>query len=172
MGLSFQAKDDQEFKEFDNYLKQSQEEVRLQNMTNEAKKILNIMQNDITKFRSILCITSSINLDVSEEKYYDYPIFKHLSPKDFMETLLMLSPENISYIFSSLKERYSVTGIVEKLIDELDFLKEFQKLLIAETLQRQGKLSGYLLSVSNNYYLKETINVLEEIKKSQQQNNI
>ncbi|MEA5582076.1 P-loop NTPase fold protein [Nodularia harveyana UHCC-0300] len=171
MGLSFSNKDSPEFKDFENYIKQCQEQVRLQNMPNEANKLLDIIQNNITKFPSILCITASSNLDIAEEKYHDYPILKYLSPKEFLKTVLMLSNENKSYIFSCIKQRYSVKYIAEKLIDELYFLKEVQKLLLAEIIQRKGKISRLMLNQLHEYYLKETINDLEQIKNTLQQNN-
>ena len=170
MGLGFQSKDYQEFKDFEKYVKQCQEEVRLQNMPNEANKLLNIMQNNITNFRPIICITSSSYLDI-EETYHDVPIFKYLSPKKFMETILMLSNENKSYIFSSLQERYSIKGMFEKLVDELDFLEEVQKLLLAEITQRQEKISGYILHHLNEYYLKGTIDHLKQVQNEIHQSN-
>ena len=94
-----------------------------------------------------------------------------MSPEDFMKTLLMLSNENILYIFSSLQERYTVPFVAENLVDELDFLKEVQKLLLAEVIQRQGKLSRYILSISNELYLERTINDLEKTKNRLLQNN-
>ncbi|KST67280.1 hypothetical protein BC008_29270 [Mastigocoleus testarum BC008] len=83
MGLGFQAKDSQEFKDFDEYIKDSLQEVRLKNMPNEAQKILDIMNSDISKFRSMICIGYSTNSYKSEDKYYDIPILKYLEPKDF-----------------------------------------------------------------------------------------
>ncbi len=169
MGLVFPSKDSQEFKDFDNYIVQCQEKVMLQNMPNEANKLLNIMQNDINNFPSLICMNFSRNL---EETYSKFPIFKYLSPQDFMETVLMLPPENIFIVFSSLQERYKYKNILEQFVDELDFFKEFQKLLLAEVIHRKGKISGYRLSLINEKFLEKTISDLEQIKNAPQPNNI
>ncbi len=168
MGLSFQCKNDPEFKEFENYIVQCQEKVMLQNISDEANKLLNIMQNDISKFCSLICMNFS---SYSEEPYSRFPIFKYLSPQNFMETVLRLPHENKFIVFSSLQKRYEYKNIVEQLVDELDFLKEFQKLFLVEVAQRKGKISGYILSLSNEQYLQKIISDLEQIKNAPQQNN-
>ncbi|MDJ0693129.1 MAG: P-loop NTPase fold protein [Mastigocoleus sp. MO_167.B18] len=172
MGLGFQAKDFQEFEDFDKYIKDSQEKLRLQNMPNEAQKILDIMNSDISKFRSMICIGYSTNSYKSEDKYYDIPILKYLKPKDFFSAVLTLSNENIYYVFSSLTDRYKYTDIQNRrLVDELNFLKQVQNLLKQKVLQREGRISGYLLSQSNEIHLQTTISHLENIKQSPQQNS-
>jgi len=88
-----------------------------------------------------------------------------------MKTVFMLSNEKTNYLFYLLQERYKYRGIVEKLVDELDFLKEIQHLLLAEVIQRKGKMSGYLLSLANEHYLQKIISDLEQIKNAVQQNN-
>jgi len=171
MGLGFQCKNEPEFQDFENYIKESQQEAMLKNMPDAANRLLNYMKNNPMDFGFKICIRYSNNLDISEEKYDEFPIFKYLSPEDFMKTLLMLSNENIRYIFYSLEERYTVQFVVEQLVDELDFLKEVQKLLLEEVIQRKGKMSGYILSLSNKLYLEKTINKLEKTKKDLLQNN-
>lgn len=171
MGLKFQCKNDPEFKDFENYIKKLQQESMLKNMPDAANRLLNFMKNNPMDFGFKICIRYSNNSDISEEIYHDKPIFKYLSPAKFMETVLMLSNHNIHDIFYSLQERYDFHGIVEKLVDELDFLKEVQKLLLAEVIQRKGKMSGYILSLSNELYLEKTINKLEKTKKDLLQNN-
>ncbi|MTJ16571.1 NTPase [Dolichospermum sp. UHCC 0352] len=172
MGLVFPSKDSQEFKDFENYIEQCKKEVMLQNMPNEANKLLKVMQNNINELRPLICIPSSNYLDIFQETYYNFPIFKYLSPKDFMKTVFMLSNEKINYLFYLLQERYKYRGIVEKLVDELDFLKEVQKLLLAEVIHREGKMSGYILSLANKKYLQKIISDLEQIKNAPQPNNI
>ncbi|HLP87676.1 MAG TPA: P-loop NTPase fold protein [Nostocaceae cyanobacterium] len=170
-GLAFQSKDSQEFKDFENYISQCQKDVMLQNMPNEARKLLNVMQDNIYSFCSIICLTDSGHLDNEQERYYNFPILQYLSPEEFFKTVLMLSYKDISYIFFSIKERYKVQGITEKLVDDLDFLKKVQGLLFTEISKRKGEISAYLLSYVNEFYLKETINHLEQVKIWLEQNN-
>jgi hypothetical protein len=169
MGLGFQGKNDPGFKDFENYIVQCQEKVMLQNISDEANKLLNIMENDISKFCSLICMNFSSH---SEETYSKFPIFKYLSPQDFMETVLRLPNENIFIVFSSLQERYKYKNILEQFVDELDFFKEVQNLLLAEVIHRKGKISGYILSRVNEKSLQKIISDLEEIKNAPQQNNI
>ncbi|KST67279.1 hypothetical protein [Mastigocoleus testarum] len=53
----------------------------------------------------------------------------------------------------------------------MNFLKQVQNLLKQEVLQRKGRISGYLLSQSNEIHLQTTISRLENIKQSPQQNS-
>lgn len=161
---SFKGNDCDEFKCFKNYIKRCQEEEILKNMPNEAKELLNIMQKDVSLFR--YCITDSRNLDIPEKRYPDYPIFKYLLPEDFTKAILRLTNENnenIVNIFYSLQQRYNVN--VEKLVDELDFLKEVQQLLLKEVDPRKGKLSGHILK-SSSESLARIISDLEQVKNS------
>lgn len=162
MGRAFMSKDSPEFQEFDNYIRQSQEEVRIKNMPDKANELMELMLKDITGFRAWICI-DSIRYDI-HEKYYDFPIFDYLPAEKFLEKFLSLSNEDKYFIFSSLKERYNKNGITEKLVSELDFLKKLQELLLAEVEQKQGEISGYILSELNKKYLVESVNNLEKIK--------
>jgi len=164
----FPAEDYQEFQDVDDYIKQCQEKEIEKNMHKEAEKLLNIMQENVLKFH--YCITHSIHFDISEKRYpekiySDYPVFKYWLPEDFVEEVLMQSNEIIPRIFYSLQERYNVNSIVEKLVDELDFLKEVQQLLLEEVDARKGKLSGFLLKRSNEI-LEKVISDLEQVKNS------
>jgi len=161
--LSFQGKNYQEFKVFDNYIKEYEKELRLQNMPNEANKLLDIMEKDVLKLDYF--ITASSNWNISGKRYFDYPIFKHLLAEDFVRKILTLTTREILYVFDALQKRYNVNGIVEKLVDELDFLKEVQELLLKQVDARKGKLSGHTLKTSSES-LAIIISDLEQVKNS------
>jgi hypothetical protein len=57
--------------------------------------------------------------------------------------------------------RYKPGILIEKLIEELEWLKIFQGILLAEATKQQGKLSGYLLEELNINHLKAIIEQLE-----------
>ena len=162
MGIVFQAKNYPEFEEFDNYINQLQNEARIQNMPNEAKKLLDLMQSNIYKFCSVISLTESAN-NISESTYYDFPIFSYMLPNDFMEKFLMLPTKDKFFVFSRLKKRCQDLMLLE----EINFLYQIRDLFLIEIKQKEGELSGYLLSRINESYLKEAINHLEEIKRSQ-----
>ncbi|MEG3899736.1 MULTISPECIES: P-loop NTPase fold protein [unclassified Microcoleus] len=165
MSIEFNSKDDPGFKEFDNYIKQCQEEVRIQNMPNEAKKILDMMQNNIAMFQHTIFFNAGSNFDsLGQKSYYDYPILKYLPPEDFIKTFLILPYQDMSYIFYCLRNRYSSPNFVKILVDELNFLKELQSLLLAEIYKKRGKISGYLLRSLNEEYLEGIISNLEQVE--------
>jgi hypothetical protein len=165
MSIKFNSNDDPGFKDFDNYIKQCQEEVRIQNMPNEAKKILDMMQNNMAMFQHTIVLNPVSNFDsLGQKSYYDYPILKYLPPEDFIKTFLILPYQDMSYIFYCLRNRYSSQNFVKILVDELKFLKELQSLLLAEISQKSGKISGYLLSSLNEEYLEGIISNLEQVE--------
>lgn len=165
MSIKFNSNDDPGFKDFDNYIKQCQEEVRIQNMPNEAKKILDMMQNNMAMFQHTIFLNPVSNFDsLGEKYYYDYPILKYLPPEDFIKTFLILPYQDMRYIFYCLRNRYSSPNFVKILVDELNFLKEVQSLLLAEISQKRGKISGYLLSSLNKEYLEGIISNLEQVE--------
>ncbi|WP_293356000.1 MULTISPECIES: P-loop NTPase fold protein [unclassified Microcoleus] len=165
MNIEFNSKDDPGFRDFDNYIKQCQEEVRIQNMPNEAKKILDMMQNNIAMFQHTIFLNPASNFDsLGQKYYYDYPLLKYLHPEDFIKIFLTLPYYDMSYIFYCLRNRYSNTVYVKNLVDELIFLKNLQSLLLAEISEKRGKISGYLLSSLNKEYLEGIISNLEQVE--------
>lgn len=163
MGTMFFAIDTDEFKEFDNYIKQMQEKVRLKNMSKVALKLMDTMMSDITAFHAKICV-DSIRTDI-KERYYNFPLFSYLPPNIFLERLLSLSSnEDKQYVFYSLQKRYELINSYPELANELDFLKNFQDLLEKEVSNRQGVLSGFILGSLNSEYLAKTINLLEQKK--------
>lgn len=161
--MTFYYRDHPEFKDFANHIKQSQNDLRLENMHNSVKELLDIMQTDMHKFQSIICMNAaSKNLLID---YHDFPIFSYMSEKEFIDKINILPNENSRYIFYCLQQRYLYKG--NELVDELDFLKKVQNLLIEQVFHSKGKLSGYLLSQLNESYLGGIISNLEQIKNSQ-----
>jgi len=166
-GSNFRGAEFQEFQELDKYIKDSQEEVRIQNMPDKANELMEIMLKDITGFRAMICGNSSRN-DI-EERYYDFPIFKYLPEAKFVENVLRLSNEDKSDIFSALQERYN--SFHEKLIEELAFLRKVQELLEEEASKRHGEISGYILNELNKHYLVKAVENLENKEKKPPSNS-
>lgn len=160
MGTMFFAIDTDEFKEFNNFIKQKQEEIHSNNIFKQALQLMDTMMSDITAFHAKICMDSPIR---TEERYYDFPIFSYLPPNIFLERLLSLSSnEDKQYVFYSLQKRYEFINSYPELAKELDFLKNFQDLLVKEVSNRQGVLSGFILGRLNSEYLAKTINLLEQ----------
>lgn len=67
-------------------------------------------------------------------------------------------------IFLALSERHRVVNYYKRLLEELEWLKSIQKLLLEEVNNRKGKLSGCKLNQLNKEYLNSIIENLEAIK--------
>lgn len=166
MGLELQKKDSTEFQAFNNYIQECQEKAKHKSMPNEANNLLNIMQTDVNKFYSMICTIAPNTLADIEPNYRDRPIFAYMSPTDFIQAVISKN-DNIYFIFSFIKERYKDQDIKQKLVTELDFLKDTQKLLEKEVDERKFQLSGCLLIMANKDFLSPTISSLEKVKEQQ-----
>lgn len=159
-GLEFHGKELQEFKEFSSYLDATGESVRIERMPSAGQDLLTIMQNDVWKFHSIICLSGSENQDATR-KYYETPIFKYIKPADFLEKILLVEPEEQRIIFWSLAERYKYDSNNEKLIEELEWLKSTRSLLHEEASRRGTKVSGYNLKLLIRENLDKAVEKLE-----------
>ena len=166
--LGFQGKEFDEFKELSSYIDEVRELAREESMPNAGQSLLAIMQNDSRKFYRMISLSSSQAGDLSIQKYHEVPILKYIKPIAFIEKLLLMSSEDRQYIFGALNERYKFDRINEELIEELEWLKTVQELLLVEVANRKGKISGFVLESHVKYCLKEVIEKLE-LKKAQTQ---
>ena len=162
VGLGYQGKDFPEFQEFCDYVKQAQEQARLENLPHEAQDLLEIMQSDIWKFNRMTCRSNSPTGDVSENRYYDIPILKYIEPSVFVEKLLRMTFDQKRTVSWSLNERYNNCN--PTLIEELDWLKSVRNLLLEEANRKTGKISGYNLKLLIETYFDEAIEKLEAAK--------
>ena len=143
-GLGVQGRELEEFKEFSSYINEASELARVERLDKDAQNLLATMQSDVWKFYEIICSRSKHNLERSEI-YLEIPILKHIDPGDFMKIIVSMNFEYQKTIAAGLIERYKLDRINEKLIEELDWLKSVQNLLIKEADERKGKVSGYRL---------------------------
>ena len=161
LSLGFQGKDFEEFNEFSNYINEIQE---LDRIDKAPQDVLDAIQNDVGKFCRMICPDASPRQDVSEPQYHETPILKDVSPAFFLEKILQLNNEDRQYVFWAIKSRYKYEHLNEKLIEELEWLKSIQDLLLKEANCKKGKLSGYRLELLNTNYLREVIEKLETKK--------
>lgn len=170
-GLSFQGKELPEFQEFCSYIDKVRESARLKKMPELAEKLLFTMQTDVWQFYRMICLNNSQSINNSHQIYFKIPIFKYIKAKDFVEKFLSISFEYQSTCFYGLKERYDFENFNKKLVQELEWLKNIQNLLLKEAVLRKGKLSGYRLEFLNKQYLSQAIKKLEESQVSSLSNN-
>ncbi|PZO43306.1 MAG: NTPase [Pseudanabaena frigida] len=151
-----------EFVEFSSYIDSIQESIRIKQLADDAKKLLDIMISDASKFYQMVCQNDKI---ISE--YYAVPIFNQINIEDFTSKLFSMIPEDQASIFVILKERYKIINENNKdLLSEIVWLNKLQEYITKESESKQGKPSGYHLKKLNEDYLDSIIEKLEaeEIK--------
>ena len=107
---------------------------------------------------------SSSKGNTLDQKYIRVPILKDINIQDFVDTILSMTFSNQATCFSGLQMRYEFEKCSKNLVEELDWLKRVQTLLMQEANSRQGKLSGKHLKDLNEHYLKGAIASLEKSK--------
>ncbi|HLP88888.1 MAG TPA: P-loop NTPase fold protein [Nostocaceae cyanobacterium] len=161
--FAFQGQEIEEFKQFCDYIDEVRQLAQIDSIPTVTQNLLSIMETDIYKFEAMITSHNLKNGDVPEQKFDQFPILKYIKESDFIEKLLLLSIEDQRWIFSSLIERYKLVNVrgYEKLLEELAWLKEVQRLLLEEVNRREGKPSGYYLKSFNQEFLDELIKNLE-----------
>ncbi|MGP1385347.1 MAG: hypothetical protein ACTS2F_17415 [Thainema sp.] len=165
--LGFYEVATKEFQDFSAYLVKSQEHAIEESVPDEAQNLLDIMQNDIWRFyRMLHSDHDNSQHDELSRLYRKIPILKSISVQKFMQKLLSMSFENQQGVFWALAGRYKPVDIYTRLLEELDWLKEFRFALLEEINRKHGKISGLILKSYVDAYLNGLIDRLE-VKKEQ-----
>ncbi|MFM6401710.1 P-loop NTPase fold protein [Planktothrix sp.] len=157
-----------EYKEFNDYLKESQEQIKISKFISESEKLLKIMEDNIDEFCKIINI--NITNGFLNEKYYNYPILKYADAEKFVSIISKTPNDKLRELFNSLQLRYLDSNQTHihswgmELIEEIYFLYQIQDLLLKLIDQREGKLSGHLLELAKKEYLDKSVNKIKEIK--------
>jgi hypothetical protein len=61
-----------------------------------------------------------------------------------------------------LEKRYEISSIREKLVTEIDWIKEVRNLIDTEATARTGKVSGYIMRAFVDSYLDKIVSKLEQ----------
>jgi hypothetical protein len=163
-GRGFQGIEFREFEDFCSYINEVLELVKVENMHGAGKYLLVTMQSNVGRFCGIVSSSSSQNSDIVDKEYYENSIFKYIEPCAFIDGVLNINFEDQRRIFQALNERYKFDYHNEKLLQESEWLKSVQDLLLKEATNRKGKVSGYNLERLNEYYLNKVIEQFEAIK--------
>ncbi|NEP10731.1 MAG: NTPase [Symploca sp. SIO2C1] len=157
--LGFVGKDIEEFQELCFYIDEVIESVKVDMMQTAAQNLLDTMQNNVWKFYEMICSTNLQNRNFSQDKYYKTPILKYIEPSNFVAKFLSMNPKDQSSIIYIIAERYDYYQ--EKLIEELEWLKEVRSLLQNEANSRKGKLSQYRFKLFIEKNLNKVIDKIE-----------
>ncbi len=172
--LGFAGLEINAFREFCSYAEEVIKSAIQENMPILGQELIDIMENDIWQFHKMICLNNFNDLtngrDKTHQVYFQIPIFKYINPRDFVNRFLDISFDQQKICFYSLKKRFQFKEYNIKLLEELDFLKSIQKLLLLEANNRKGKISGYrlkfLLEQDLNDIFKELENLKGEISKA------
>lgn len=146
-----------EFQELSSYVDSIQELVRIKQLPDDAKKLIDIMISDQRKFYQMICL----NNDVDSE-YCAVPIFNQIDINYFTSKLFSMPPDDQRFVLFTLKERYKIINENNKdLLSEIVWLKKLQECFTKESGLKQGKPSGYRLKKLNDDYLDSIIKNLE-----------
>ncbi|MEE3717428.1 P-loop NTPase fold protein [Tumidithrix elongata RA019] len=146
-----------EFKQLSSYISSIQESVRIKSLPNDAKKLLDIMASNQLKFYQMVCRDNAVDSD-----YYTVPIFKEIDIHSFTSKLFSMVPDDQSFVFLTLKNRYQTIDDKNKeLLSEIEWLKQLQECIVKEAEAKKGKPSGYHLKQLNEDYLNAIITNLE-----------
>ena len=154
-GTGFQEK---ALKEFYDYLKTARQSAIEKNIPSMSLELLDIMQTDLEQFMRMICPNNSSSKGKTlDQRYIRVPILKYINPGDFVDIILSMSFDNQATCFYGLQIRYEFEEYSKNLVEELDWLKSVQNLLMQEANSRKGKPSGLRLKDLNENYLSEAI---------------
>lgn len=114
----------------------------------KADELLDIMQKDIKDFY----------LKLAEHPFNNISILSYMLVDEFASSFLDKNPEQIRYIINIFNARYKNNS---NFTDELSWLKQLKERIEPEVKLREGKLSGYSISLVLKS-LSEAITTLEE----------
>jgi hypothetical protein len=155
-GLGFMGKELSEFTELTEYIEKKTEESKIESMPEAGKSLLAVMVSDTNKFYEQLVHTNS-----EGNLYYETPILIHIQPDIFVAELEKISPENKRTVGYALAERYKYDLFLDKIHEEISWLKQVRSILSEKQQLLRGKVSGYLIKIIYNN-IDNSITALDE----------
>jgi hypothetical protein len=164
-GLGYAGMDLEEFNEIYKYLEKAQNKAHIENLPNAGKELLKILIEDTEKFMRMIIFTNT-----EDSIYCEIPIFSYISPDSFFIQFLNLDNKKKKDVILSMVERYKYSHAQPKLIEEINFLKDFCSLAEKEAENRSGTISGHILGTINSQYFSKILNKFENLKVKSQSN--
>ncbi|WP_273834015.1 P-loop NTPase fold protein [Serratia marcescens] len=144
-GHGFFEKDTEEFKTISDYLAKKTDDALISEYPVHAEMLVNLMKTNAQQFFQTVIFSNN-----SENKYYDLPIFSHITPKSFVDAI-MATPVNMrKYIGMTFSRRYK-DSFGRPLSDEVNFLQGVIAILKNIRQSNQGKLLGFQLGELIDY---------------------
>lgn len=136
-GLEYRSLGSPEFQAFLKEAKEIGTKSIINDQPENVETLIKTMSTSMADFQEAMTLSNSAN-----NLFYDIPILKYLDLDRFMEAFISLSNDDKREFSFVIHERYRHEDFNKKLLEELDWLKEFNKrvLLLAELVE--GKVSG------------------------------
>jgi hypothetical protein len=158
--LVFHGYELDEFKEFCDYVDKARSSARINSLPSVATSLLEVMESDPNKFYDMICCDHDYSATREiVDRYHQDPILQYIELTDFLNRLKNMKSADRKRVFWAIGKRYE--SDVQKLIEELDWLKKLKEMLLKESHRKEGKLSGYQLKVLVETYLDKSIIKLE-----------
>lgn len=164
-GLSYMEEESDEFNEVKNYLLDKTYQAINNSLEDVGLELMDLLENNnFESFQSMLSTDSFV------DKYYELPVFSKIDVNSFFNTILNIKHSTLRRIFPTIEKRYSRTYNNEKLVDELEFWQEFEKLLDKELPKREKTVKGVWLNILKNRIKSQIIEKLIKSKNNKVMN--
>lgn len=158
-GLGFSSMEEQELNDFLNYIVERRSNALLQSLPAKAKDLLYLVDTDAGLFYRRIVLNNDV-----ENIYYKTPILHLINAEDFVRHFLNAKHENKRMVAYAFKERYNFPEFNSKLLPELEWLIQVDRLLSSEIDARAGKVSSMSLKIIVDSYLNNAISQLSDFK--------
>jgi hypothetical protein len=155
-GLGYKGLEIPETIEFLKYFGEEINNTKFEDYPSLAKELLERLSESIELFSQYITLSNS-----EKNIYYDVPILKFTSAKEFTEVVLKLKNKDMKQLGWILEKRYQYPEFNLKIKDELDWLKEVYEILNKEKDNRKRKISGHIIEFSLLKSLEKCIKQLE-----------
>jgi hypothetical protein len=160
-GLGFIDAGSEEFKAVVQKIQKYQARRRAEAVKTSARPLLEPMTSDPDAFQKAI-------VAVGSGEYSDSPVFKFVSAKDFVRTLISLPAGSRLKMGSSLRERYNFVHSAPRLLEELGWLGRLSS-EINRQIKHLSQPTRYHLEQFSSRDVASSIEALLEYKRSRSQ---
>lgn len=152
-----------EYEALSQYIDTNLAKSKLTRMQKKGLTLIQLLQENPEQFAKKIYLSSYNN----DGTYAQIPILQYINPEDFIKIFANLKAIHRETIHHALIERYKYEGTLQHLTEELDWLKNIQKLLSVKELSLKGKLSGFYI----NLFLTNLKPIIEKMETLKTQNS-
>ncbi|MGB6188969.1 MAG: P-loop NTPase fold protein [Aeromonas molluscorum] len=162
-GLGFHEKESDEINELNKYIDRLSEQAVIEDYPTAGDELIQLIsENPNLFYRKVVLCNDSDNI------YYEIPIFQYINSEKFVEAFVSAIPSSRNTICYAFSERYKFDNFNASLLPELEWLKDFIKLLEEKRQLFEGKISGYQLQSYINNYFRPALESLEQFEANKQ----